>query len=417
MSVEERDQARFSRIDPFGDFFDLPEEARDAFDDPRIEACLRLVGWGVRTGLYSYQRSLDGRSGARVEADGRSLLMMSSYDYLGLIGHPTIEEAAVQAVKAYGTSSGGVRLLTGTNRLHGELEADLAKFKGVDAAVVYTSGYLANMAAITTLVGPADQIAIDEAAHRSLLDGCCLAKARLRTFRHNDANSLEELLRGHSGRTLVVVEGIYSMDGDWCPLPQLVELKRRYRSMLLVDEAHSLGTCGATGRGVDEHFGVDARDVDVWTGSLSKAIPSSGGYVAGSRAIAVLLQHASAPYIFSAALSPSSAAAARAALQVVRSESWRIERLRQNAARLREGLRARGYDPGASQSAVVPVIIGEELHALTVARRLHDEGIYATPVVFPAVARGAARLRLCAMATHSEEDYRQVLDALDRGSR
>jgi 8-amino-7-oxononanoate synthase len=406
-------------LDPFDGYFDREGRAPDGLDPVRSRPWFDLLGWGVPAGLYTYQRTLEGRSGARVRAGGRDLLMMSSYDYLGLVGHPKIEAAAVEAIRAYGTGAGGVRLLTGTNELHHELETRFAAFKGTEGAIVFSSGYMANVGVISALVGPRDRVVADERVHRSLLDGCQLARARIRTFRHNDPGAAEDALsrQPRSARTLLIVEGLYSMDGDVCPLPEFVALKKRHGALLMVDEAHSIGVLGATGRGVHEHHGMSGRDVDLWVASLSKAIPSVGGVVAGSRGMMIYLQHEAAPFVFSSALCPAATAAAVAALEVIVQEPWRIDRSRENAAALRKKLLDHGFDTAESEGPIVPVILGEERRAWTVARRLHDSGIYATAVVHPAVPTGSARLRFCAMATHTSKDYDDAVDALARATR
>ena len=406
-------------LDPFHGYFDRVSPIPEGVDPARSRPWFDLLGWGVPAGLYTYQRTLEGRSGARVRVGGRDLLMMSSYDYLGLIGHPRIEAAALEAIRAYGTGTGGVRLLTGTNGLHHALEKRFAEFKGAEAAVVFSSGYLANVGVVAALVGPRDRVVADERVHRSILDGCRLARARVRTFRHNDPAAAEEALssRPEGARVLLIVEGLYSMDGDVCPLPEFVALKKRHGAILMVDEAHSIGVLGATGRGLHEHFGIAGREVDLWVASLSKAIPSVGGVVAGSRAMMIYLQHEAAPFMFSAALCPAATAASSAALDVILDEAWRVDRVRENAEALRRGLKDRGFDTGNSEGPIVPVILGGERRTWTVARRLHDLGIYATAVVHPAVPRGSARLRLCAMATHTPEDYDEALDALARATR
>ena len=219
-----------------------------------------LLRWGAARDLYTYQQPLEGRSGSRVRVRGQSLLMLSSYDYLGLIGHPALEEAAIESLRRHGTGTGGVRLMTGTTELHRDLEADLARFKGTEAALTFSSGYAANMAALPALFGPRDRVFVDANAHRSIVDACLLARIPLRRFRHNDVGALEEDLARSvpTRRTLIIVEGVYSMDGDICPLPDLVALKQRYGAFLMVDEAHSLGVLGARGRGVHEHFGLSA---------------------------------------------------------------------------------------------------------------------------------------------------------------
>ncbi len=293
---------------------------------------------------------------------------------------------------------------------------DLASLKRTEAALTFGSGYAANLAAVASLFGPGDRVLADALAHRSLLDACVLARVPVKRFRHNDAGALEQELReGTPGqRTLIIAEGAYSMDGDVCPLPDLVELRDRYGAFLLVDEAHSFGVLGASGRGVDEHWNVRSDCVDIWTGSLSKAMAGSGGFIAGSRRLITFLQHEAAPFFFSAALCPAAAGAVSASVQVLLAEPERLVRMRRNASALRRGLRALGYRVGDGPAPIVPVIVGEDRAAYYLARRLLDHDVLATAVVAPAVPRGEARLRLCATAAQSDEDINAALDAFDR---
>jgi glycine C-acetyltransferase len=413
-AVVQRKLACTAPVDPFDSLFDKASgvvgELPPSLDIPRAREWFRRIQWTRDRGLYTYQQPMDGQSGNRVRVAGREFLMLSSYDYLGLIGHPAIERASIEAIERYGTGSGGVRLLTGTTELHCQLERELAAFKGTEAALTFSSGYLANLGVIRALLEPHDLVIVDARAHRSIVDGCRLAGVRPRSFRHNDVASLRQKLadRPIPGRTLIVVEGVYSMDGDLCPLPDIVALKKTYGVMLLVDEAHSFGVLGSSGRGIHEHFGLPADAVDVWMGSLSKAIPANGGFLAASQAMIAYLQHEAAPFMFSAALCPAAVASARAALRVIEAESRRLTTLRRNTDRLRKGLQELGYDTGSSVTSIVPVVLNDDQAAYRLARRLYDAGILATAVVPPAVPVGTARLRLCAMATHTEEDLSEV---------
>ncbi len=403
--------------DPFDGFFEdgvIPSNRiPDVLRTPRARRWFDAVRREIGLGQYTFQQPLSGRPGAHVRVGNREYLMLSSYDYLGLIGHPEIERAAADAIREHGTGTGGVRLLTGTNEIHCRLERDLAAFKGCEGAITFSSGYLANIAAIGALTGPDDRVILDARAHRSLVDSCRISRAQVQRFHHNDVASLERELNKPAGasRTLVVVEGVYSMDGDVCPLPEILALKRRHGFVLMVDEAHSFGVMGPHGRGVDEHFGVDPAEIDVWSGSLGKAIPATGGFLAASRALIVYFQHEAAPFMFSGALCPAATATAHAALRVIDAEPRRIESLRHVVTRLRTGLREMGFDTGGSEAAVIPVIFGSEARTLTAARALLDRGVFTTAAVFPAVPRGSARLRLCAMATHSDADIDHALDA------
>jgi 8-amino-7-oxononanoate synthase len=381
--------------------------------DARARRVFDMVSRACGAGVYPYQLALESKSGPWVHAEGRRLLMLSAYDYLGLIGDPRIDEAAIEAIRKYGTGTGGVRMLTGTIDLHHKLEKDIAAFKGTAEAVTFTSGYLANLAVLSALLSTEDRVLLDSLSHRSLVDACRLTGVPIQRFQHNNPASLRQQLESDPppGRTLIVTDGVFSMDGDICRLPEIIELKNEFRCFLMVDEAHSSGVLGANGRGTDEHFGVPATEVDIWTGSLAKAIPANGGFAAVSQEIAIYLQHAAAPFIFSAALCPSAVAAARTSLSILREEPDRVARLQRNAVFLREGFRELGYDVGTSQTPVIPVILRDEATAVMFAGRLRELGVLVTPVIFPAVPQGSARLRVCVTAAHTTEDLQFALDA------
>jgi glycine C-acetyltransferase len=362
--------------------------------------------------VYPYQVPLESRTGPWVQAEGRRMLMLSSYDYLGLVGDARIENAAIAAIRKYGSATGGARLLTGTNELHRKTEKDLAAFKGTEAALTFSSGYAANLAVIAGLLTPQDRVILDSLSHRSLVDACRRAGVHLQRFRHNDMSSLRsEIVGGQGNRTLIVADGVFSMDGDICPLPDLIEIKREFGCFLMIDDAHATGVLGATGRGTDEHFGVRTGDVDLWTGSLAKSIPSTGGFIAMSQEVSMFLQHAASPYIFSAALCPASTGAIREGLAILNAEPHIVTRLRLQSNYLREGLKDLGYDVGASCTPIIPVILKDEEAAARMSRRLRDFDILASPIMFPAVALGTARLRICVTAGHTISDLDFALDA------
>ena len=297
-------------LDPFDGYFRSggmwTPIADGLLDDLNAKRLLKTIEWGSKTDVYSYQQAFESKSGHRITLNGQKFLLISSYDYLGLIGHPDIEYASKEAIQNYGTGTGGVRLLTGTTDLHFQFEKELAEFKGTPAAITFSSGFLANLAIISTFFGPRDLVIIDSKAHRSIVDACRLSKVPIQKFQHNNPSSLKQILETKplGRRTLIVIEGIYSMDGDICPLPDIVASKKKYNAYLMVDEAHSFGVLGTSGKGVDEYFGVKTDEIDIWMGTLSKAIPSNGGYIAGAKDMIIYLQHASAPFIFSAALCP-----------------------------------------------------------------------------------------------------------------
>jgi 8-amino-7-oxononanoate synthase len=408
--------------DPFLGYFEdramdeiLP--AGSLLDHPNARRWFELFAEGLPHSLYTYQLPLTVRSGPSSAALGEPLIMFSSYSYLGLIGHPRITAAVTDAVHRYGTSTGGVRLLTGTLELHHELEHELAGFLGQEGAATFASGYDANIAAITSLFGPGDVAILDQYAHQSIHDGVRMAGCESRRFRHNDMHDLERRLRQARNRgahrILVAVDSVFSMDGDQAPIAELIELKHRYGAFLLVDEAHALGAVGRTGRGICEEQGIDPGHIDILTGSLSKGIPSSGGFVAGSRGLKIYMQHGSAPYMFSAAMTPANAAAALEALRIVQDEPQHMETLRANTTLMKNGLTRLGFDTGASTSPVLPLLLGDEWRAYRVARAMLERGIFVSAVVFPAVSPGQARLRLCATAAHRPEHFQRLFDALE----
>ena len=407
--------------DPFHGFFEgrsLEEilARSPLLDIANVRRWFELLQTGIGRSLYTYQVPLEQASGPRSAALGSPFIMFSSYSYLGLIGHPRIAIAVKEAVERYGTSTGGVRLLTGTLELHHQLEHELARFLGQEAAATFSSGYDANVAAITSLFGQADVAILDQYAHQSIADGVRMAGCELRRFRHNDVEDLERRLRQARNRgaqrVLIAVDSVFSMDGDESPLAEIIELKKKYDAFLLVDEAHAIGAIGATGRGVCEQQNLNPADIDILTGSLSKAIPSSGGFVAGSLGLKIYIQHGSAPYMFSAAMTPANAAASLEALRILQEESEHMERLRASTQRLRVGLSELGLSTTPSTTPVVPVLLGDEWKAYRWARFLLERGIFVSAVVYPAVSPGQARLRLCATAAHRPEHFERLFEGL-----
>jgi len=363
---------------------------------------------------YFYLQPTVGKTNHRVRmADGRDMVQLASYSYLGLIGHPRIEAAAQAAIETYGTGAGGVRLLTGTTDLHERLEARIAQFCRREDSAVYSSGYVTNLAIITGLTGPGDLVLMDKLDHASIVDGCMLSGAKWATYRHNDMDHLERQLQknaGGYGTILVVADSVFSMDGDVMDLPRTRELCTEYGARLMVDEAHSIGSLGATGHGIEEHFDMYGS-IDLKMGTLSKSIPSVGGYIAASQDLVEYQRHMSRPFIFSAALPPAQTAAAIAAFDVIEDEPWRVSDLHAVQARYSEGLRSQGWNTMRSTTCVVPVLVGDEAKTMDLTRLLFDRGIFVCPIVHPAVPRGMDRLRTCLMATHTDADVDQALDA------
>jgi len=419
--LEDDPLAAYTR-DPFHGFLEGRTtediiEPGSLLDTPAVRRWFDMFDAGLAESIYTYQLPLDQASAPDSMALGRPITMFSSYSYLGLIGHPRIATAVKEAVELYGTSTGGVRLLTGTLALHLELEQELAAFLGTEAAAVFSSGYDANIAAITSLFGPSDHAILDQYAHRSIHDAVQMAGCTVKRFKHNDMEDLERRIRQARARgakrILVCVDSVFSMDGDQAPIAELIEIKRRHGVFLLVDEAHSIGAVGATGRGICEEQGIDPADVDIFTGSLSKAIPSSGGFVAGSMALKLYIQHGSAPYIFSAALTPGNSAAILETIRILKEEPEHMERLRQNTRILKDGLTDLGFDIGASTTPVIPLLLGDEWRAYRWAQKLLlEHGVFASAVSFPAVAAGQSRLRLCATAKHRPEHFERLFAGL-----
>ncbi len=363
-----------------------------------------------------YFRALDGAASSSVRMGGRELANFSTYNYLGLAGHPAVKRAAGAALERYGTSASASRVASGERPVHNELERALARFLGCEDALALVSGHATNVSVIGHLCGPEDLIVHDQLAHDCIVTGARLSGARRLAFPHNDVDALEELLeqeRPKARRTLIAVEGVYSMDGDLAPLARIVELKRRHQALLLLDEAHSIGVLGATGRGAGEHFGVARGDVDLWMGTMSKALASCGGYLAGAAELIDYLRFTLPGFVYSVGLSPANAAAALAALQVLEEQPGLVGQLRARSDLFRELSRARGLDIGASEeSAVVPCITGTSVRALRLAEALAARGVNVQPIFHPAVEEGRARLRFFITAEHSEEQIRNTVETL-----
>jgi 8-amino-7-oxononanoate synthase len=358
------------------------------------------------------------RGGSRAIVHGREMLMFASYGYLGLLGHPRINEAAKAAIDKYGTGTHGVRLLAGTLDLHGELEATIAAFKHTEDALCFSSGYVTNLTAISTLVGRHDAVICDKLDHASIVDGCLLSGADFFRFKHNDMTDLERVLsRLEPDVTkLVVVDAVFSMDGDIIDLPNVARLCRKYNAWLMVDEAHSIGVIGATGRGIEEHFGLNDV-VDVKMGTLSKTIPSVGGYLAGKKDLIDFLRHVSRAYIFSAALPPAQAAAAKAAFEVILDEPERVGILAGNAKYFVDCLQACGFDTMNTATAIVPVLCGTDEAAFGMTQLCQRQDIFVLPVVSPAVPEGLARLRATVTAAHTRPEIDRALEVFASAGR
>jgi 8-amino-7-oxononanoate synthase len=369
------------------------------------------------SGLRRRLRLIDGPQGPRVTLDGRDVLLLCSNNYLGLADHPRLRRAAADAALELGTSAGASRLISGSMSVHAELEARLAEFKGKDSALLFGSGYLANTGVIAALARHGEAVLSDELNHASIIDGCRLANAETVVYRHADTEHLDwELRRAGARASLIVTDGVFSMDGDVAPLPELVDLARRHGCRLMVDEAHATGCLGPGGRGSVAAAGLSG-EVDVIVGTLGKALGGYGAYVCGSRQLVDYLINASRPFIFSTAPPPPAVAAGRAALELLAEEPRRVERLRVNAAVLRGELRREGLEPIGSETQIVPLVVGEADDAMALCERLLERGLFAQAIRPPTVPPGTCRLRLTAMATHDPGELRDAAGLIGSAMR
>ena len=364
-----------------------------------------------RLQIYPFFQALDHNDGPEASIYGRRVLMFGSNNYLGMTRHPEVVKAAQEAIKTYGTSMTGSRLLNGSMHMHEELEGRIARFVGKEAALVFTTGYQANLGAISSLVGRHSVAVVDKADHASIYDGCRLADGEMIRFKHNDPEHLESVLKriGEEKACLVIIDGVFSMGGDIVDLPRIVDVCRRHEARLFVDDAHAIGVIGEGGRGTGSHFGLE-DDVDLVMGTFSKSLASIGGFIAGPRQVLEWVKHFGRSMMFSASLPPASTAAALMALTVLEREPEIVERLRRLAAQWREGLRGLGFDIGESQTPIVPVNVGDEYATVMFWKLLLENGVYTNPVTYPAVPIGKAMLRTSCMATHTSEQIEQALE-------
>jgi glycine C-acetyltransferase/8-amino-7-oxononanoate synthase len=369
-----------------------------------------------RSGLHRRLRLIEGPQGPRVLLDGADVLLLCSNNYLGLADHPSVRAAAAEAAERYGAGACGSRLISGSMAPHRALEDSLARFKGTEAALLFGSGYLANMGVVSSLTQRGDVVFSDELNHASIIDGCRLSRAETFVYRHGDTEHLEWGLREAGARArLIVSDTVFSMDGDVAPLTELAELSRRYGCLLAVDEAHGTGALGPGGRGAIAAAGLE-RDVDVIVGTLGKALGSYGAYVCASRDVVELLVNTARPFIFSTAPPPPSVGAAQAALGLLESRPGQVEQLRRNAAILREALAANGLTTGNSRTQIVPITVGDARRATTLCERTLEGGVFAQAIRPPTVPDGTSRLRLTVMANHRADDLRAAASVIGRAA-
>lgn len=369
-------------------------------------------------GTFFWLKTIENSSQSRVMVEQKEKIMLASYNYLALIDHPKLKEAGIKAIEKYGTGTSGVRFLSGTTEVHKKLEAKIAQFKGADDAITYTSGYVTNLAAITALFQKDDLLIIDKIDHASIIDGCMLSGARYKTFLHNDMERLETILKDSDNyvNKIIIVDGVYSMDGDVANLPEISRLAKKYKAKVMVDEAHSIGVLGKTGHGIEEYFGLKDA-VDIHMGTLSKTIPSVGGYIAAEKSMIDYLRHNSRPFIFSAPIPPVNVAVAIAALEVIEDEPERVENLHRNMEKYRAGIQSMGYNIGNSVTAIVPIIIGEEEETLQLCRMVNELGVFICPIVYPAVSKGTSRLRSHVLTNHTTEDIDEALSIFEKAGK
>jgi 8-amino-7-oxononanoate synthase len=368
--------------------------------------------------MYCYYRAIESAQEPEVVVGGRTLVMLGSNNYLGLTNHPKVKEAAILAVRRYGTGCAGSRLLNGTLDLHEALEEKLARFVGKPAAVTFSTGFQVNLGTISCLLDRGDAVYLDKQDHACIIEAARLSFARVRKFAHNDPEELRRLMaadRSARGR-LVVVDGVFSMEGDIAPLPKIVAAARDFQAAIMVDDAHGLGVLGARGRGTVEHFGLE-DEVHLIMGTFSKSLASIGGFIAGEQSVIAHIRHTARSLIFSAALAPASAAAAGAAVDIIEREPERREQLWRNARFLKGGLSSLGFSTGDSETPVIPIIVGDDDRAFAMTRRLDEEGVFVNPVISPATPPGRALLRTSCMATHTEAHLSRALEACARVGR
>ena len=384
----------------------------DLFDKCRNFTIVRQL---IESGIYPYFKALESEQAPEVTLEGKKFIMFGSNNYLGLANDPRMKQAAIDAVKKFGTGVAGSRFLNGNTVLHMELERKLAAFKQREAALVYATGYQMNLGVVSSLVGKGDFAIVDKLDHASILDGCRLSHGEIRRFKHNNMADLEKVLKdiGPSHGKLVIVDGVFSMEGDIAPVPEISKLCRKYGARLMVDDAHATGVMGKRGRGTCEYFGLDHKDVDLVVGTCSKSFASVGGFVVGDEDIIHYIQHISRSMIFSAALPPASVAAISKAIDIIEEEPQRIKKLWDNSAYLMKNFKRMGMNTGETRTPIIPVLIGDNEKTFMLWRMLYDNGLFTNPVVSPAVPPKRSLLRVVATATHTREQLDRALNIFE----
>jgi glycine C-acetyltransferase len=378
----------------------------------------QLAAWR-QAGAYQKLRELETACAPVCRFDGREVINLASNNYLGLTDHPQLVEAAIEATRRLGVGSGAVRTIAGTMSIHLELERRIAQFKQVEACVVFQSGFAANAGTVAAVLGPEDHIISDELNHASIIDGCRLSKAKIHIFPHKDTAAADRILAELAttpGRKLLITDGVFSMDGDIAPLPELVAVARRHGAIMMIDDAHASGVLGRNGRGTVDHFGLHGQ-VDIQVGTLSKAIGALGGYVCGSRDLIEYLYHRARPFLFSTSHPPSVAATCLAAFDLLEREPERIENLWNNTRYFKSALNAAGFNTGSSETPITPIMVGEAPLAHAFSKALFEEGLLATGIGYPTVPQGKARIRTIVTATHTRNQLDRAIQILIRVAR
>lgn len=368
--------------------------------------------------LYRTLKTVEGPPASRIIVDGRECILLSSNSYLGLAEHPAVRAAAIEAVSRWGAGAGGSRLISGNLGLHEDLEREIARFKRTEAAIIFNTGYMANLGAITALAGKGDVIISDELNHASIIDGCRLSRAETRIYRHKDTEQLKEILRQARGhrRRLIVTDSVFSMDGDIAPLPEITALAEEYGAMVMVDDAHATGVLGVRGAGAADYFRLEGK-IPVQMGTLSKALGSFGAFVAGSRELIDFLTNRARSFIFSTALPPAVIGAAMAAIKLVENNPEIRQKLWDNARYLRAGLEKMGYRVLSGESPIIPVLIGDDRKTVQMAGSLRGKGVFAPGIRPPTVPPGTGRIRVTVMAVHSLYDLDEALDVFEKAGK
>lgn len=402
MQVEKQPEVAYG--DVFGKCFDFttPDEVR-------------------KMGIYPFFHPIQSAPGDEVVVDGRHCIMIGSNNYLGLVNHPKVKEAASAAALKYGSGCTGSPFLNGTLDLHLELQDRLAKFVGTESAVVFSTGFQTNLGTISSLVGKNDAVVIDRQVHACIVDGCRLSFGKTYKFHHNDMEDLDRVLayvrnNGMRGGILIVVDGVFSMEGDIIDLPSLVNIAEKYGARVMVDDAHSIGVLGRTGAGTAQHFDLTDR-VDLTMGTFSKSFASQGGFIAGSYKVIDYIKHIARPLIFSASITPTSAAAVLAALDIIESEPERRKNLWKNALKMQRGLKDLGFDTAHTATPIVPIVVGGDLECFAFWKALYDNGVFTNPVISPAVPPGKAMIRTSYTATHTDAQLDRVLEVVAKVGR